>query len=157
MRSSLGRPHRHQVDCLICRWPQRLFQQWYPGLDQHNSLENYRHCDESTLLLNTTSFLVFQMIHIAPAQTKSITFLVFPRQSPTNSVKNSAWLKGDLGQLKISLRKDQGKQQCCTEIGCDQMFPVYHKKQILLDLSTSFSSIEHLIGFYHVRPSIRTF
>ena len=65
--------------------------------------------DDSTFLLNTMSFRVFQIVHNAPAHIKSIIFCFFPRQLSTNSTRNSAWLVGELRHPKVFLRKDHMK------------------------------------------------
>ena len=60
-------------------------------------------------LLMAMSFLVFQIVHNAPAQMMSVTLRLAPLQSSANSYKKSVQLVGDLGQPKDTLIKDQRK------------------------------------------------
>jgi len=58
-------------------------------------------------LLVAMSFLVFQIVHNAPAQMKSVTLRLAPRQSSTNSNRKSAQLIGEFCHPNKTPRKVQ--------------------------------------------------
>jgi len=60
-----------------------------------------------TFLLIAMSFLVFQIVHKAPAQIKSVTLCLAPRQSSTNFNMKFLQLVRELCQPKETLRKVQ--------------------------------------------------
>jgi hypothetical protein len=60
-----------------------------------------------TFLLIAMSFLVFQIVHRVPAQIKSVTLCLAPRQSSTNSNKKFEQLIGELCHPNVTLKKVQ--------------------------------------------------
>lgn len=65
--------------------------------------------DANTFSLNTTLFLVFQIVHRAPAQMNKITFCFFPGQPSTMSEKSELQLVGEEGQARQLRRNDMRK------------------------------------------------
>jgi hypothetical protein len=63
--------------------------------------------DDNVFWLNTTSLRAFHMVHIAPAQTNSVTACFFPLHLSTISLSRESQQIGEISQPKLSLRKDQ--------------------------------------------------
>jgi hypothetical protein len=64
---------------------------------------------EDNTLLNTTSFLVFHIVHIAPAHMKSVTCCFFLGHPSTMSVKKAEQLVGEEGHPRQLRMKDHKK------------------------------------------------